>query len=94
LCSVPVSLDKQSQFLFGSALATSVVAVQTKLRVRLVMLNEKKERWMELCEQASKEQDPVKLSELIAKMIAEIDRMRQEEQDGSNGLRTFSTAGR
>jgi hypothetical protein len=94
LCSVPVSLGKQSQFLFGSALATSVVAVQTKLRVRLVMLNEKKERWMELCEQASKEQDPVKLSELIAKMIAEIDRMRQEEQDGSNGLRTFSTAGR
>jgi hypothetical protein len=94
LCCISVTLGKQSQFLFGSALATSVVAVQTKLRVRLVMLNEKKERWMELCEQASKEQDPVKLSELIAKMIAEIDRVRQEKQDGLTGLRTFSTASR
>jgi hypothetical protein len=41
------------------------------------MLGDRKERWMELSECASKEQDPQKLSELVA----EIDRMLQEKQD-------------
>ncbi len=41
------------------------------------MLGEKKERWQELCEQAAQEQDPEKLSQLVA----EIDRMLQEKQD-------------
>jgi hypothetical protein len=38
------------------------------------MLGHRKERWMEPSECASKEQDPQKLSELVA----EIDRMLQE----------------
>ncbi len=44
------------------------------------MKGPKKERWMELCEQAAKEQDPEKLSQLVA----EIDRMLQEKQDRLN----------
>jgi hypothetical protein len=48
------------------------------------MLNEKQERWKALCAQASKEQDPVKLSELMA----EIDRMLQEKQDRLTGPRS------
>jgi hypothetical protein len=39
---------------------------------------ETKERWLELCEQASKEQDPKKLMELVE----EIDRLLKERQDG------------
>ena len=35
-----------------------------------------KERWRELCEQAAMEQDPRKLSELVA----EIDRLLEEKQ--------------
>ena len=41
------------------------------------ILGDRKERWMELSECTSKEQDPQKLSELVA----EIDRMLQEKQD-------------
>jgi hypothetical protein len=44
---------------------------------RLAMTADKKERWQELCEQAAKEQDGEKLSQLVA----EIDRILQEEQD-------------
>jgi hypothetical protein len=41
------------------------------------MTGDKKERWQELCEQAAKERDGEKLSQLVA----EIDRILQEEQD-------------
>ncbi len=41
------------------------------------MQGETKERWQELCELAAKEQDPEKLSALVA----EIDRMLQEKED-------------
>jgi len=41
------------------------------------MWGDRKERWVELSECASKEQDPQKLTELLA----EIDRMLQEKQD-------------
>jgi hypothetical protein len=41
------------------------------------MQGEKKERWLELCEQAANEQDPQKLSELVN----EIDRLLQEKLD-------------
>jgi len=41
------------------------------------MLGDRKERWVELSECASKEQDPQKLTELLA----EIDRMLQEKQE-------------
>jgi hypothetical protein len=41
------------------------------------MQGQEKERWLELCEQASTEQDPKKLSELVK----EIDRLLQERQD-------------
>jgi hypothetical protein len=37
------------------------------------MQDKQKERWEDLCEQASNEQDPIPLSELVA----EIDRMLQ-----------------
>ena len=40
------------------------------------------ERWVKLCEQAKREQDPQKLSILFAK----IDGMLQEKQDNLNGL--------
>ena len=39
-----------------------------------------KERWRELCELAATEQDPLKLSELVA----EIDRLLQEKQNRLN----------
>jgi hypothetical protein len=42
---------------------------------------ENKERWMELCEQASTEQDPEKLSLLVA----EINRLLQEKEDRVHG---------
>ena len=32
------------------------------------MVGDEKERWMELCELATKEQDPVKLMELVAEI--------------------------
>jgi hypothetical protein len=41
---------------------------------------EAKERWMELCEQVSQEQDPRKLMALVA----EIDRILEERQDRIN----------
>ncbi|HEY4840340.1 MAG TPA: hypothetical protein VIH78_00125 [Terriglobales bacterium] len=44
------------------------------------MDGETKERWLELCEQASKEQDPKKLMELVE----EIDRILKGKQDGLN----------
>ena len=37
-----------------------------------------KERWRELCERASKEQDPKKLHELVK----EIDQLLKEKEDG------------
>jgi hypothetical protein len=39
-----------------------------------------KERWRELCEQAAIEQDPIKLSTLVA----EIDRLLEEKQSRLN----------
>ena len=42
------------------------------------MKGERNERWQELCKLAAKEQDPDKLSELIA----EIDRMLKENKTG------------
>lgn len=41
------------------------------------MTAENKERWMELCDQASKEQDPKRFFELVA----EIERTLQGKQD-------------
>jgi hypothetical protein len=41
------------------------------------MKGEKKERWMELCEQAANEQDGAKLHELVM----EIDRLLAEKED-------------
>jgi len=41
------------------------------------MQGKEKERWLELCEQASTEQDPIRLSELVE----EVDRLLQEKQD-------------
>jgi hypothetical protein len=37
---------------------------------------EQKERWMELCEQASKEQDPTKLM----KLVEEINRLLEQRE--------------
>ena len=48
---------------------------------------ETKERWIELCEQASKEQDPNKLMALVA----EIDRLLEEKQDRINQRREEAT---
>jgi hypothetical protein len=45
------------------------------------MQGENKERWKELCEQASKEQDPAKLHELIR----EINRLLEEKQGRLSG---------
>jgi hypothetical protein len=44
-------------------------------------VNRNKERWMKLCELASKEQDPKKLSELVE----EINRILDEKQRRING---------
>jgi hypothetical protein len=52
------------------------------------MQDKQKERWKELCEQASNEQDPIPLSELVA----EIDRMLQELQDSLNEGRRSSAS--
>jgi hypothetical protein len=41
------------------------------------MQGKEKERWLELCEQASTEKDPKQLSVLVQ----EIDRLLQEKQD-------------
>jgi hypothetical protein len=41
------------------------------------MQGKEKERWFELCERASTEQDPIKLSELVE----EVDRLLQEKQE-------------
>lgn len=43
----------------------------------LLLQGKVKERWRELCEQAAIEQDPRKLSELVA----EIDRLLEEKQN-------------
>jgi hypothetical protein len=43
-------------------------------------MQEKTERWMQLCEQAASEQDPQKLTELVR----EIDRLLGEKQDRLN----------
>jgi hypothetical protein len=47
------------------------------------MKGEKKERWMELCEQAAREQDDEKFCELIS----EITRQLQEKEDRLKGPR-------
>jgi hypothetical protein len=44
------------------------------------MQGKEKEPWLELCEQASTEQDPEKLSELVE----EVDLLLQEKQDRLN----------
>jgi hypothetical protein len=41
------------------------------------MQGEKKERWQELCEQATKEQDPQKL----LKLVQEIDQLLAEKEE-------------
>ncbi|MGA7089588.1 MAG: hypothetical protein WBX12_02810 [Candidatus Acidiferrales bacterium] len=47
------------------------------------MLRENRERWLELCEQASKEQDPEKLRELIREinrlLDAKYERLRGDD---------------
>ena len=48
------------------------------------MIGETKERWRELCEQASVEKDPKKLMELIA----EINRLLNEKRGRIAGERT------
>jgi hypothetical protein len=48
------------------------------------MKGEKKERWMELCEQAADEQDGEKFSALIR----EIDRILQEKEDSIRNAKT------
>jgi len=47
------------------------------------MQGEVRERWMALCEQAAKEQDPAKLLELVT----EINRLLEEKQDRLNQTR-------
>jgi hypothetical protein len=46
------------------------------------MKGEKKERWLELCEQAADEQDTDKLRQLVL----EIDRLLQEKTDRLRGI--------
>jgi hypothetical protein len=41
------------------------------------MQGKETERWLELCEQASTEQDPIRLSELVE----EVERLLQEKQE-------------
>jgi len=38
------------------------------------------ERWRELCEQASREQDSEKLLKLVGELVGEIDRLHDEKQ--------------
>jgi hypothetical protein len=44
------------------------------------MQGEKKERWQELCEQATKEQDPQKL----LKLVQEVDQLLAQKQERVN----------
>ena len=37
------------------------------------MRGPKKERWMRLCQQIAEEQDPVRFSELVKELLAELD---------------------
>jgi len=53
----------------------------------VIQVKENKERWMELCELASKEQDPKKLSELVE----EINRILEEKQSRISGRPQPST---
>ena len=52
------------------------------------MKGEKKEHWMELCEQAANEQDPVKLHALVL----EIDRLLKEKEDRISAARSTQVA--
>ena len=44
------------------------------------MPGKENERWRELCEQASKEQDSEKLLKLVEELVGEIDRLYEEKQ--------------
>lgn len=48
------------------------------------MQGENKDRWKQLCEQASSEQDPVKLLQLVQ----EINRVLTEKENGLKATRT------
>lgn len=50
------------------------------------MRHEERELWQELCEQAAKEQDPQKLSELVG----QINRLLEDQQDRLNKTRKSS----
>ena len=52
------------------------------------MKGEKKEHWMELCEQAANEQDAVKLHALVL----EIDRLLKEKEDRISAARSTQVA--
>jgi hypothetical protein len=43
---------------------------------------EQKERWMELCEQASKEQDPTKLIRLVEEINRLLEQREQKRKPG------------
>lgn len=47
------------------------------MRLSIAMQSEAKERWLELCERAAVEQDPVKLF----KLIQEINRLLDEKEE-------------
>jgi hypothetical protein len=49
------------------------------------MLRENRERWLELCEQASKEQDPEKLRELIEEINRLLDAKYDRLRGGDSG---------
>jgi hypothetical protein len=53
-----------------------------------IMEQQKKERWIQLCELASREQDPERLSRLVAeinRLLDEKDQSLNMARDGSSG---------
>jgi hypothetical protein len=58
--------------------------VTTQTRQGCLVIGEIKERWRELCEQASVEKDPKKMMELVA----EINRLLNEKRGRISGEKT------
>ena len=48
------------------------------------MVGDEKERWMQLCELATKEQDPVKLMELVAEINRILEAKEHRLKEASN----------
>jgi hypothetical protein len=51
-----------------------------------IMDGEKKEQWLQLCEQAAREQDPAKL----LRLVEEINRLLEEKERRLKGQKTSS----